>query len=126
MELYTDYPIEHPVVLYDADVSRTARLSPVLSATVTLLGGKVTINGLMFTSDHASLRRLETGADCLFLLKKFGTHYFIAGRYEGAFAVRDRLAPIHERAYAVPPAYTRPPAERAISDIIRRLQSRRR
>ena len=126
MEVYTDYPVEPAVILYDADAAQSHQPTPLPRATVTLLGGTITINGLTFKSDHESLQRLEPGTECLLLLKHVANRYFIAGQYDGAFAIREGgLIPLHKRAWAVPPAYTDAPAERAIARIVAGLRERK-
>ena len=87
MEVYTTYPVEPAVILYDADAAQPHLPTPLPRATVTLLGGTITTNGLTFKSDHGSLQRLEPGTECLLLLKHVANRYFIAGQYEGAFAI---------------------------------------
>jgi hypothetical protein len=125
MEIYTDYPIDEPLVLYDRDTTNSSKRSSAL--TLTLLGGTVTINGLTFTSDHESLQRLQPGSDVLLLLKRVGSRYFIADRYEGAFSIQEgKLVPLHKGAWGVPPAYTEARADRVISQMLAWLRQRRR
>src|SRR5579862_3069057 len=71
MDVYTDYPIADPVVLYEAPAveSKTAAVQTV---TVTLLGGVITIDGLSFTSKHQALPLLQVSTECMFLLRKIG------------------------------------------------------
>jgi hypothetical protein len=86
MDVYTDYPIADPVVLYEAPAveSKTAAVQTV---TVTLLGGVITIDGLSFTSKHQALPLLQVSTECMFLLRKIGGRYFVAGNYYGVFRI---------------------------------------
>lgn len=87
MDVYTDYPIEHAVFLYNSPALSTARPGVVPTIAVTLLGGTVTISGLNFVSTHGSLPSLTPGSEYLLLLHQQDGKYFLAGKYYGAFAV---------------------------------------
>jgi len=57
---------------------------------VTILGGgSIQIGGLTFTHKADALPELPTGAEALFLLKRVGDKYQLAGRYYGAFEIMD-------------------------------------
>ena len=120
MQVYTDYPIADSLFLYRSDVSQSPRPGMLPPATVTLLGGKITINGLHYTSDHMTLRALDPGTECLFLLKRVGDRYFVAGKYDGAFGIKDGLiAPIRQ-GVGFPPAYIDAPATKAAEEMVAR------
>ena len=102
MDVYTDYQLRNPVFLYQAVI--TASKKPdVPTATVTVLGGTITSNGLSFTSKHEALPLLEPGTECVFLLKHVGNHYYVAGMYYGVFRVTGAgLAPLTIKASFAP------------------------
>jgi hypothetical protein len=89
-DLYTDYPLINPIVLFDPGVSssRTPGLAPGITVTI-FGGGTVRIGGLTFTSKPDALPELPTGAEALFLLKRVGDQYQLAGGYYGAFEITD-------------------------------------
>jgi hypothetical protein len=90
MEIYTDYPLINAMVLFDPVVgsSRTPGGSP-REIIVTILGGVIQIGGLTFTSRPEALPELPIGAEALFLLKRVDGRYQLAGRYYGAFEIKD-------------------------------------
>ena len=99
IEVYTDYAIQNPMFLYDSSLQRDATPGAMPSARVTVFGGTVTIDGLSYTSVHESLRVLESGSECVFLLKRVGTRYLIALDYVGAFRISgDYLSPLSAEA----------------------------
>jgi hypothetical protein len=86
MDIYTDYVILNPVILYEA--TPTASKKPGLPAmTVTAPGGVITLNGLSFTRIHEALPPFESGTECLFLLSHVGRRYYVAGTYYGVFRI---------------------------------------
>ena len=56
---------------------------------IILGGGSIQIGGLAFTHKADALPELPTGAEALFLLKRVGDQYQLAGRYYGAFEITD-------------------------------------
>lgn len=119
-EVYTEYPIRKPVVLFQTESYAAAP-----AATVTLLGGAVTVNGLTFTSDVPALPRLPPGTECVLLLKRSGDEYRIAGEFYGAFrVVNGRIRPLTGK-QGFAPEYRDAPAPQAIEDIVARARSAR-
>jgi hypothetical protein len=121
MEVYTDYAIDDSVSLYRADVTRSPKPGMMPIATVTLLGGRITINGLHYISDHMTQRALEPGTECLLLLKRVGDRYFIARKYDGAFRIHKDglLAPISV-GVGFPAAYKDVPATQVAEEMVAR------
>jgi hypothetical protein len=94
-EVFTDYSVLRPVTLFTSTVARVP--GPVADAnlTVTFLGGKVTINGLVFSAEHEALPLPEPGTECVLLLKRVGGRHFVSGRYFGMFQTSgDRVTPL--------------------------------
>lgn len=91
MDVQTDYLFDAVLLLYQG-----VPIEPdVLSLTVTMLGGTITMSGLTFTSKHEGLPLIEPGTDCLLLLKKVGNAYQVAGTYYGAFRISgEKLVPL--------------------------------
>ena len=97
MDVYTDYPILNPVVLYQSGVvaSRVTNMPGIIA---TVVGGTVMIDGLTFTSTPEALPRLEPGSESLLLLKLRDDHYHLAGTYFGAFGISaGRLTPLTKK-----------------------------
>ena len=89
-DIYTDYEIRNPIVLYDsASPSPAGRIGTHL--TVTILGGEVVVNGTLCKSVHQALPALNPGPEHLLLLRRDGERYFLAGTYFGAFRVANGL-----------------------------------
>lgn len=126
MDVYTDYPLQHAVILYQVQESPRPRVSQEPAVTVTMLGGAVTINRLTFTSKHEGLPLIPPGTECLLLLKQVGNRYFIAGTYYGAFRIVNgtltRL--VHREEFA--PELNGASASSAEQDLVSRVASMRR
>jgi hypothetical protein len=84
-EVYTDYVLLLPSVLYGSFDIPSLGAKSTRSIVVTIIGGQITINGLTYTSRHEALPELPKGADCLFMLKRMGDKYILARTYYGAF-----------------------------------------
>jgi hypothetical protein len=124
-EIYTDYSLLRPSVLYQADVTRSARPGVLPAVTVTARGGTVNVNGLTYTFKVMALPPLELGSDCLFLLDKIGDRYMVAGVYYGVFRVSSgTLTPLTKKSdYA--PEYRGAAAEPSILQIVGKLHELR-
>ena len=125
LQVYTDYVIANPTFLYPSTlvVSKTPGVQTIK---VTMIGGTVRINGLTFTSDHAALPLLASGAECLFLLKKVANRYHIAGIYYGVFRIdKERVTP-ETRQEGFAPEYSGISVTNAASAILERLATLRR
>jgi hypothetical protein len=85
MDVYTDYVLVAPAVIYGPDHTDSKKVHPARTIAVTILGGQIMINGLTYTSRHEALPELPQGADCLFLLKRVGDKNMLARTYYGAF-----------------------------------------
>lgn len=126
MEVYSDYPLQDAVILYQVQESARPRTSQVPAITLTMLGGTVTINGLTYTRRHEGLPLIPPGTECLLLLKQVGNRYYIAGSYYGAFRIVNgtltRL--VHSEEFA--PELNGASASAAEQDLVSRVASMRR
>jgi hypothetical protein len=122
-DVYTDYPLEQRVVLYQREIVPPALGNP---PAVTVLGGTANINGVKYTLTHAALPPLPVGATCLFLLKRVGTRYHLADGYYGVFRVSEEgLIPlVNDDRFAT--EYKGRPTATAMKDIVARLSAHRR
>ena len=124
-DVYTDYPLEKPVVLYEARLASSAAPGTVPAVTVTQLGGTITINGLTFKHEEEGLSALVPGTAGLFLLRRIGTQYRIAGTYFGAFLISEgKLTPLASRE-AFAPEYRGVPEGPAVQQLVAQARSLR-
>lgn len=125
-DVYTDYSILNPIFLYQAEMVTSTRPGVMPTVTVTLLGGTIKFNGLTYTSQVMALPPLEPGTECLFLLKRIGDKYRIAGTFYGAFRVAaSKLVPL-TRKEGFASEYHEMPAIQATEDIVALLRALRR
>jgi hypothetical protein len=117
-EVYTDYAIIDPVILYQAKVTTSTRPGVMPTATATIFGGTITIHGLSFTSTHDGLRALKPGVECLFLLERIGVHHFIVGKYFGVFRIRNGVLTELTDGRGIVPAYKDAPVNRVVEQIL--------
>src|SRR5437763_1072447 len=95
LDIFTDYEIQNPVVLYQRNIASTPTPQLARPIVVTLEGGAVVIGGLTYTETALALPQLAEGMRCVFLLKHVGDTYRVAGRFYGIFSISDgRLAPL--------------------------------
>jgi hypothetical protein len=120
-EVLTDYPIRQATVLFDAVSPQPSSTGATI--TVTIKGGKVTIDGLSFTFWDPTLPALPVGRECLLLLKREGATYRLASGAYGAFAIiNDRLLPITAKE-GFAKEYKGSATSTAASEFIRRLRA---
>jgi hypothetical protein len=125
LDIYTDYRLMNPNVLYSSDVVAAARPG-VPSITVTALGGRVVINGLSYRSIHGGLPLLEPGWECLFLLEKGRDgRYWIAGTYYGALRVVNGLVRPLAAREDFAPGLRELPVQTAEKQLLTSMQARR-
>jgi hypothetical protein len=97
-EIYSDYPILNPEILWPPAPTATplpGAPPPKPAITITHIGGRIVVNGHSFTMEHTQLPPLKTGTEGVFLLKQDGAKYRIAGTFYGAFkAVAGGLFPL--------------------------------
>ena len=115
-EVYTDYEIRNPSVLYRTDSIAVEKPGTVPSITVTLLGGTVELQGLQFKSIHHALPALATGKEHILLLEQSGGRYFIAGTYFGAFRVVDGHLEPSDSGFAT--EYKDRPVSEAVASLV--------
>jgi hypothetical protein len=119
-EIQTDYPLSRPVVLYRT-ASDGAAAPETEDIRVTLSGGTVRINGLAFTWTPSVLPGLEPGSEGLFLLRRVGTKYMVAGGHYGAFRIVDaQLLPLTRKKGGFAYEFRHVPAEDAVTQILTR------
>jgi len=118
-EVLTDYPLVAPNVLYQRDQRANGETSGV---TVTILGGDIAIDGLTFSSRHASLPQLTPGSEGVFCLKRVGDQNHIALRYFGVFAVLglDLVPLVRKSGFA--PEVKGKAADVVIDELVRRAR----
>jgi hypothetical protein len=120
-EVYTDYAILQPVILYPESASRLATPGPAEAMKVTLLGGTVSVGPLRYTFTHQALPSLDRGQTGLFLLDEVNGKLFVAAKYYGVFDLsRQKLLPmVRKPGFGEP--YVGQPASEAISSVVQRL-----
>lgn len=92
--VYTDYVLTNPVVLYHSK-ALTARRPGAMTITVTQLGGKITVGNLEFTQIEMGLAALVPGTEGLFVLTRDKDRYRIAHTFYGAFRIsQGRVMPL--------------------------------
>jgi hypothetical protein len=102
-DVYTDYPITEPIVIYQSNVATSLTPGTVPSVTVTVRGGTVVVNGTTFTHTEPGLRPLQAGTQGLFLLQRVGSKYRVAGTFFGAFSIKDgKVMPLAGRSDFAP------------------------
>lgn len=120
----TDYPIRSAIVLHTAHLLDGDRPGALPAVTVRVLGGTVEINGLTFTETVEAMPSLEPGVECLFLLKREGNHYRLAGRFYGAFRIlNDTLRPLVKK-HGFASEQSGASATQTIAQMVARLQKR--
>jgi hypothetical protein len=125
-DVWTDYQIINAIVLYQKRLSPTKTPGMIPTVSVTLRGGALTVNGRAFVARESGLPELPKGAECLFLLTHDNGKYVIAGRYYGAFAIRDdRVVPLTKKeGYAI--EFSDVSISRVVSDVLDRLRAMQR
>lgn len=124
-DIYTEYTIIQPEILYQADVVTTATPGVLPTITIAQLGGTVAVNGVEFTQTELGLRLLQTGTEGLFLLKRVGNRYHIVRTFYGAFAISNgKLVPLTPRDDFAP-EYRDAPAAQAAEEMVTRLRTLR-
>ncbi|HKY21177.1 MAG TPA: hypothetical protein VJM31_08160 [Vicinamibacterales bacterium] len=91
MEVLSDYPILNPIVLWSSIVNVTPLPGKAPPLIVTHIGGTVPVLGHTFTMEHTLLPPLVPGTEGIFLLKRKGDKYHIAGTFYGAFKISSDL-----------------------------------
>lgn len=86
-EVFTDYPIENPVILLRSTTAAAPKVGVPEDPTVTIFGGQVTVDGLVYKYIAEALPSLEPGTECIFLLQHYQGRYFPVGKYYGVFRV---------------------------------------
>jgi hypothetical protein len=93
-EVLTDYQVVDPVLLFQSSTDLSIDPGRGQAIVVTILGGTISMLDLTYERRHAALPSLKVGARCLFLLKRAGAKYVVAGRYYGVFEIGDTLVPL--------------------------------
>ena len=88
VDVLTDYRLNNAQVIFPTGALPSPRpgMLPAPLA-VTQLGGSTIVEGKRVTVHHKGLPPLEAGTDGVFVLKRRGDTYRIAGDYVGAFAI---------------------------------------
>jgi hypothetical protein len=126
LNVYTDYTILDPIILYESHLTAVHTLGAMPHIVVTRLGGTIVINGVNFTQTEPALPPLATGIKALFLLQREGEKLFPAGKYLGVFDVtNDGFRPLVSREDFAP-EYRSLKATAAEDEIIKSIHSLRR
>jgi hypothetical protein len=88
-QVYTDYSLQNPIVVYQQEVVRSNQPGVVPTMTVTVLGGTVDVNGLRYTLKIQALPPLTVGSEYLLLLSHRDDRYHIAGLFYGVFRIEN-------------------------------------
>ena len=92
-DVYTDYPIHAPIILFAKD--ERAQWPTV---TLTQLGGALVVDGKPYKQIEQGLAPLEPGMEGVFLLKRVGKRFMVAGTFYGAFRISDaKMTPLTTR-----------------------------
>jgi hypothetical protein len=94
-EVFTDYPILSPTVLYQETLALSDRPGIVKGIAVAVRGGSILVNGIPFTAKYDGQPQLKPGTEYLFLLRKDKEKYRVVGDYYGIFGTVDgRFGPL--------------------------------
>jgi len=85
-EVFTDYRLSDPVILFDrrAETATPGLRRPII---LTQRGGTILVQGRPFTESHAALLPLKPGTEVLCLLQRSGDKYRIVDWYYGVFEI---------------------------------------
>lgn len=89
LDVYTDYDIANPVILYEQRMHEATVPGAPRHVVVTQLGGSVALNGTAFTQTEDGLAPLREGSEGLFLLNNVNGKYHIAKTFFGAFVIKN-------------------------------------
>jgi len=125
-EVYTDYDLKNPVILFQTASSGAQRPGIAPPLMVTLSGGEVTIGTVKYAQYEEALPALPSGAEGLFLLERTDGRYMVADVYLGAFSITSgRLFPLTHR-HNFADEYRDMAAAEAISSIVSQIREFRR
>ena len=95
LNVYTEYRIIKPLILYSTMSMSSRAPAPVQEIAISQIGGTLVLNGHTFTQTERHLPLLEPDTEVLLLLKRVGSRWHLANKYFGAFAIADgRLTPL--------------------------------
>jgi hypothetical protein len=125
-EVYTDYPLENAVILFQLTPATSQSPGIQRELAVTIAGGELSIGGTTYTQYEEALPALPVGAEGFFLLKNTGEHYMVSGLSLGAFVVTPgELVPLtHKSGFAE--EYRGVPAAESIGRIVAEIREMRR
>jgi hypothetical protein len=116
-DVYTDYPLERPVVLFQKRQTASDKPGITPAITVTQLGGTISLNGVKFTQTEDGLPPLKPGSEGLFLLTRINDRYWIAGTFFGAFGIVDGKLKTLTSMQSFAKEFDGAPADRAGADL---------
>lgn len=121
-DVLTDYPLQHPLILFQSEVQPSAKPGIPPPLAVTISGGEVVVGEAKYTQYEEALPALPVGAEGLFLLKKVDDHYMVAGLFLGAFTITPGgIVPLaHKAGFAE--EYRNIPAAEAIGQIVAQVK----
>jgi hypothetical protein len=86
-EIYTDFEIRNPIVLYERETPSTSQPGAPRSILVTVRGGTMNFSGTPFSQQYPGQPVMTQGRERLFLLRKTDSKYRIASDYFGVFEI---------------------------------------
>jgi hypothetical protein len=120
--VYTEYTIKKPLILYTTNSISSRQPGPVQQIAVSQLGGTLVINGQSFTQTENGLTPLEFGTEALLLLKRVGSRWLVAKTFYGAFNIENgKLRSLARRRFAE--EFRDAEATGAIPELLARLHA---
>jgi hypothetical protein len=124
VDVLTDYRLNNAQVFFSTGPLPSPRPGMLPApVTVTQLGGSTIVESTRVTVHHTGLPPLEAGTDGLFVLKRRGDKYRIAGDYVGAFAIERGVVVPLTAGHSVVEKYRGWPVSQFISELTESLRS---
>ena len=122
-DIYTDYPIVDPIILYQSQLSTSPRPGMPGTVSVTQLGGTATIGRASFSQSSSALQPLDVGTEGLFVMKRVEGKYRFVSDFLGAFRITGgRLESLFDRLYFAAEGQDAP-ADQALANVAARLRA---
>jgi hypothetical protein len=124
-DVYTDYVIANPTVIYQSGLSSSPQATGPPVITITQLGGTVQIGGLAYTQTEMGLLPLVPGMEGLFIATRRDGKYHVAKQFYGAFRIENgRLKPLTGKE-TFAPDFREVPVAQALTDLHSFIKRRR-
>jgi hypothetical protein len=125
MDVYTDYELKSPVILYQAEPTPAPTPTAARRIIVTLTGGEIMVGNVKYTQYEEALPILQPGIETLFLLQRVGSRYRPTDVYLGAFAISAAKVLPLTRVGQFAEEYRNAPAAEAIAAIVSQIAAAR-